>query len=113
MLRCMGEVDFCSHTGLDGWAYCDDFIEDGKVVSVTKIWKMDSGKMIQIVDMHFSVTTDKGGNIIWTLVWNAPHRGVKITKVWRAQRLEEFLENNENYLVRVSNLERDLEALRV
>ena len=87
MLRCKGEVDFSSHTSLDGWAYCDDFIEDGKVVSVTKIWKMDSGKMIQIINMHFSVTTDKGGNIIWTLVWNAPHRGIKITKVWQAQRI--------------------------
>ena len=122
ILTCKGEVYFSSHAGLDRWDYCDDFIEDGKVVSVTKIWKMDNGKMIQVLDMHDSVTTDKGGNIIWTLVWNAPHRGVKITKVWRALRvhlvpkrltLEEFPEDSENCLVRVSNLEKDLEALRV
>ena len=87
MLRYRGEVDFSSHRGLDNWVYCDDFIKDGKVVSVSKIWKMDNGKMIQVLDMHDSVTTDKGGNIIWTLVWNAPHRGVKITKVSRALRV--------------------------
>ena len=64
-----------------GWGHSEDFIEDGKVVNVTRTYKLDNGKTILTLDFRDSITTDKENNLIWNLMWSAPHRDVKITVV--------------------------------
>ena len=82
MLKDRGELNF-------RWDYGEDFIEDGKLVNLKKKYKLDNGKMILTLDFRDSFTTDKEGNIIWNLMWSAPHRDIKVTKVMRAVRVKQ------------------------
>ena len=63
------------------WHHFDDFIEDGKLVSVIKIYEMKDGKMENVVDYCHSLTPDKQGNVKWEFTWNVPKQNMKITKV--------------------------------
>ena len=78
MLMNRGKLKFDPRTG---WGHSEDFIEDGKVVNVTRTYEFDNGKMILTLNFRDSITTDKEGNLIWNLMWSAPHRDVKITVV--------------------------------
>ena len=89
MLENRSKLNFSSHTGRDRWNLSESFIEDGKIVNTSKIYKMVNSKIILTLDVRESITTDKEGNIIWKFMWSAPHRGVKITKVVRAVRVHE------------------------
>ena len=79
------------------WDFFDDFIEDGSLVSIVKIYRMENGKTELIFNFRESLTPDDQGNIRWNFVWR--YRDVKITKVMRAQR--------------VHNREREMFALNV
>ena len=68
------------------WHHFDDFIEDGKLVSVIKIYEMKDGKMENVVDYRHSLNPDKQGNVKWEFMWNEPKRNMKIIKVMRAIR---------------------------
>ena len=87
MLGNRSTLNFSSHTGRDRWNFSEGYIEDGKIVNTSKIYKMVNSKIILTLDVRDSITTDKEGNIIWNFMWSAPHRGVKITKVVRAVRV--------------------------
>ena len=63
------------------WHHFDDFIEDGKLVSVIKIYEMKDGKMENVVDYCHSLTPNKQGNVKWEFTWNVPKQNMKITKV--------------------------------
>ena len=78
MLMNRGKLKFDPRTG---WGHSEDFIEDGKVVNVKRTYKLDNGKTILTLDFRDSITTDKENNLIWNLMWSAPHRDVKITVV--------------------------------
>ena len=78
MLMNRGKLKFDPRTG---WGLSEDFIEDGKVVNVTRTYEFDNGKMILTLNFRDSITTDKEGNLIWNLMWSAPHRHVKVTVV--------------------------------
>ena len=78
MLMNRGKLKFDPRTG---WGHSEDFIEDGKVVNVTRTYKFDNGKMLLTLNFRDSITTDKEGNLIWNLMWSAPHRDLKITVV--------------------------------
>ena len=78
MLMNRGKLKFDPRTG---WGHSEDFIEDGKVVNVTRTYEFDNGKMILTLNFRDSITTDKEGNLIWNLMWSAPHRHVKVTVV--------------------------------
>ena len=61
----------------------DDFIEDGKVVSVKKHYQMINGKKEFTLDFRDSIAIDKQGNIIRTFMCSYPDRDIKITKfIW-------------------------------
>ena len=87
MLGDIGNLNFSSKRGLDRWNFSEGFIEDGKIMNTSKIYKMDNSKIILTLDVRDSITTDKEGNIIWNFMWSAPHRGVKIIKIVRAVRV--------------------------
>ena len=70
------------------WSRCDDFIEDGRLVSVAKLYQATTnGKMEDLVIRRFSTTIGKEGNVMWEFMWGAPKLNVKITKVMWALRL--------------------------
>ena len=100
MMENRGKLNFY-HTGGERWGQSEDFIEDGVLVNVIRNYKMDNGKMILSLDIRKSITTDKEGNIIWSLMWSRPHRGVKITKVVRAVRELKALHSWKNAQMRI------------
>ena len=100
MLENRGKLNFY-HTGGEKWGHSEDFIEDGALVNVIRNYKMDNGKMILSLDIRKSITTDKEGNIIWSLMWSRPHKGVKITKVVRAVRVLKALHSWKNAQMRI------------
>ena len=100
MLENRGKLNFY-HTGGERWGHSEDFIEDGMLVNVVRNYKMDNGKMILSLDIRNSITTDKEGNIIWSLMWSRPHKGVKITKVVRAVRVLKALHSWKNAQMRI------------
>ena len=100
MLENRGKLNFY-HTGGEKWGHSEDFIEDGVLVNVIRNYKMDNGKMILSLDIRKSITTDKEGNIIWSLMWSRPHKGVKITKVVRAVRVLKALHSWKNAQMRI------------
>ena len=70
------------------WRYTDDFIEDGRLVSVAKLYQVTTnGKMENVVIRRFSTTIHKEGNVMWEFMWSAPKLNIKITKVMWALRL--------------------------
>ena len=74
-----GELKQRDQAGLLGQD--DDFIEDGRLVSVKKNYKMINGKMEFILNIRDSITQDKHGNLIWNYMWSIPYKNIKITKV--------------------------------
>ena len=69
------------------WSHSDDFIEDGRLVSVAKLYQTNNGKMENVVIRRFSTIIDKEGNVIWEFMWGAPKLDIKITKVMWALRV--------------------------
>ena len=70
------------------WRYTDDFIEDGRLVSVAKLYQVTTnGKVEDLVIRRFSTTIGKEGNVMWEFMWGAPKFNIKITKVMWALRL--------------------------
>ena len=69
------------------WSHSDDFIEDGRLVSVAKLYQTNNGKMENVVIRRFSTTIRKEGNVMWEFMWSAPKLNIKITKVMWALRL--------------------------
>ena len=61
------------------WDFFDDFIEDGSLVSIVKIYRMENGKTELILDFRESITPDDYGNIMWNV--ELIYREIKITKV--------------------------------
>ena len=49
---------------------------------------MRNGKIEVILDIRDSITTDKQGNVIWKYMWTCPLKGVKMTKVTVATRVD-------------------------
>ena len=80
-----GELKWCPKTLTT--QVDDDFIEDGKLVSVIKRYRMRNGKKEVIFHFRQFLTADRQGNIIWSFTWSLPHEDIKITKVARAQRV--------------------------
>ena len=70
------------------WTYWDEFIEDGKLVGVLKVFVMNNGKMELAFDCRDSITTDKEGIIVREFMWSQPGHDIKITKVMWARRLQ-------------------------
>ena len=66
------------------WDFFDEFIEDGSLVSIVKIYRMENGKTELVFNFRESITPDDQGNIKWDVVWR--YRDIKITKVMWAQR---------------------------
>ena len=69
------------------WSHSDDLIEDGRLVSVAKLYQMNNGKMENVVIRRFSTIIDKEGNVIWEFMWGAPKLDIKIIKVMWALRV--------------------------
>ena len=80
-----GELKWCPKTLTT--QVDDDFIEDGKLVSVSKRYRMRNGKKEVIFHFRQFLTADRQGNIIWSFTWSLPHEDIKFTKVARAKRV--------------------------
>ena len=82
------------------WIHCDDFIEDGTLVSHKNVYQMYNGTISTIVSVRDSITAEKHGNVTrkftWTQVSNLPRTDFKITKVMQAHKV---LENEEEEVV--------------
>ena len=59
-------------------------IEDGSLVSIVKIYRMENGKTELVFNFRESITPDDQGNIKWDVAWR--YRDIKIIKVMWAQR---------------------------
>ena len=79
----------CSNPSVRRWRHGDDFIEDGRLVSVKKWYHMYDGKIEFFVNVRDSFTTDKQGNVVWNFMWSVPSRDIKFTKVMWALRVLE------------------------
>ena len=63
------------------WIHFDDFIEDGKLVTMRKAFGMAKCKMVLCVDLIDSFAVDRQGNILREFKWSMPTMDIKITKV--------------------------------
>ena len=63
-----------------------DFIEDGKLVHVSKKAKEIEGKLEIVMDLYVSFTADKHGNVIRHFIYSLPNKNIKITIVMCAYR---------------------------
>ena len=63
-----------------------DFIEDGKLVHVSKKAKEIEGKLEIVMDLYVSFTADKHGNVIRQFIYSLPNKNIKITIVMCAYR---------------------------
>ena len=63
------------------WIHFDDFIEDGKLVTMRKAFGMAKCKMVLRVDLIDSFAVDRQGNILREFKWSMPTMDIKITKV--------------------------------
>ena len=63
-----------------------DFIEDGKLVHVSKKAKEIEGKLEMVMDLYVSFTADKHGNVIRQFIYSLPNKNIKITIVMCATR---------------------------
>ena len=61
------------------WDFYDDFIEDGSLVSIVRIYRMENGKTELALNFRESITPDDYGNIMWNV--ELIYREIKITKV--------------------------------
>ena len=89
--------DLSYNPGSGKWSRCDDFIEDGRLVSVVKKYQVSNGngankngKMENIFNSRDVITTDEEGNLIWDFTWTLPKYNVKITKVTKAYKLQQY-----------------------
>ena len=71
------------------WRHDDDFIEDGRLVSLTTLCGIYNGKIKRELNVRHSITTDKLGNVVWTFMWSEHHLNMKFTKVMWAFRVYE------------------------
>ena len=71
-------------SGTRCWDFYDDFIENGSLVSIVKIYRMENGKTELVFNFRESITPDDQGNIKWDVAWR--YRDIKIIKVMWAQR---------------------------
>ena len=84
----LGKRNDLSQNQWGQWRYTDDFIEDGRLVSVAKLYQVTTnGKMEDLVIRRFSTTIGKEGNVMWEFMWSAPKLNIKITRVMWALRL--------------------------
>ena len=74
-------------TTMKDWSHCDDFIEDGRLVSIVKGFLKNNSKTGIVVDCREYITTDKEGNVIWEFIWSLPKLDIKIKKIIRAIRV--------------------------
>ena len=74
-------------TTIKDWSHCDDFIEDGRLVSIVKGFLKNNSKTGIVVDCREYITTDKEGNVIWEFIWSLPKLDIKIKKIIRAIRV--------------------------
>ena len=74
-------------TTMKDWSHCDDFIEDGRLVSIVKGFLKNNSKTGIVVDCREYITTDKEGNVIWEFIWSLPMLDIKIKKITRAIRV--------------------------
>ena len=63
-----------------------DFIEDGKLVHVSKKAKEIEGKLEIVMDLYVSFTADKHGNVIRQFIYSLPNKNIKIKIVMCAIR---------------------------
>ena len=63
------------------WIHFDDFIENGKLVTMRKAFGMAKCKMVLCVDLIDSFAVDRQGNILREFKWSMPTMDIKITKV--------------------------------
>ena len=87
LLENSGQLKIISRKGLTMEGQEDDFIEDGKLVSVKRHYQMINGKMEFVLDFRDSIAIDKQGNIMRTFMCSYPDRDIKITKVMWALRV--------------------------
>ena len=87
LLLYSGQLKIISRKGITMEGQEDDFIEDGKLVSVKKHYQMINGKMEFTLDFRDSIAIDEQGNIIRTFMCSYPERDIKITKVMWALRV--------------------------
>ena len=82
------------------WIHCDDFIEDGALVSHKNVYQMHNGTISIILSVRDSITADKHENVTrkftWTQVSDLHRTDFKITKVFQAHKV---LENEEEEVV--------------
>ena len=69
------------------WDFVDDFIEDGSLVRIIKVYRRRNGKVELAVSYRDSITPDGQGNIIWNKMWRYGH--IKITRCTWAKRVNE------------------------
>ena len=76
LLLYSGQLKIISRKGLTMEGQEDDFIEDGKLVSVKKHYQMINGKMEFTLDFRDSIAIDKQGNITRTFMCSYPQTGI-------------------------------------
>ena len=67
--------------------HMDDFIENGKLMTVRKVFKEEDGKLVLISDYRDSFSINKQGNLVRKFTCSLPTIGIKITKVMLALRV--------------------------
>ena len=55
------------------WYDSDNFIQDGRLVSIDKGYQMHNGKMISVLDVQEYITADNEGNIRRRKRWHNPN----------------------------------------
>ena len=83
--------DLSYNPQLGKWSQCDDFIEDGRLVSVVKMYQVNKiGEIENVFNSRDIITTDEEGDLIWDFTWTLPKYNVKITKVTKAYKLQQY-----------------------
>ena len=67
--------------------HLDDFIENGKLMTVRKAFKEEDGKLVLTSDYRDSFGINKQGNLVRKFTCSLPTIGIKITKVMLALRV--------------------------
>ena len=67
--------------------HMDDFIENGKLMTVRKVFKEEDGKLVLTSDYRDSFGINKQGNLVRKFTCSLPTIGIKITKVMLALRV--------------------------
>ena len=70
------------------WIHEEGFIEDGKLVHVTKATELHNGKMRLWLDLYDSFTVDREGNLFRKFIYIGPQSGIKVTRTMRALRID-------------------------